>query len=183
MTGGTVTLSAGFTLQTKKQVGTLTDLPIKVTDDNQMRLPFGVGAGTASLVVVTARSLAAGSSETLNLYDGSLLDVYGDAAPFRVLRGVSVWVESDGDSAGVTFGDAASNATPLFFGDPAHTQTVYPGGPAAVGGSPAGVTVTASTCNLKIVNNGAVPVSYGLLLLGSQHAAGVASGVLGLTYP
>lgn len=141
------------------------------------------GTGTLGLEVDQLRHLPAGGSETLNLYDGSLTDVFGDAAPFRVVRSFVLFVESGGDAAGVTVTGGVSNPTALFWVGTTPGQTVYPGGPACSGGSAAGVNITSSACTLKVTNNGAAQCSYRLMVAGDLFTSGMAVGTLGLTYP
>lgn len=186
MTGGSWVLSVGGSM-------TATKLPALGTEadgwshspGSAQQLEFGTGSGAASIFVAQTRTLGAGASETLNLYDGSVVDVFDDPAAMRLLKSFALHIPSGGggDTAGVTVGAAASNAHPLFFGANTHTQTVYPAGPPMTGGSPDGVAVTSSACNVLVTNNGAVAVTYRVLIAGAAEVSGAAMGVLGLTYP
>lgn len=159
--------------------------PSKVSDGSAViqNLAFGTGFAKMDTEVLLQRSLAPGTSETWNLYDGTTPDVFNFGATFRTLKGVLCWVSAGGDASGLTIGGGASNPCVLFFGGTTPNQTVYAGGPPASGGSPLGIAVTATTCNVKITNNAAVATEYTLYLVGSKAASGAAMGVLGLTYP
>lgn len=151
-------------------------------------LGFGNGSGTMNQMVLMERSLGPGASETLDLYDGSsnnpqLLDVMNDVVTFRTLRSAAFWILDGGDTAGVTIGNAGSNAHPLWWGGTTPTQTIYPSSGPLAGGQQAGVAVTATVRNVKVVNNGAVIVTYLVAFAGSINITGMAMGVLGLTYP
>lgn len=146
-------------------------------------LGFGSGEGSLAVIVDQVRGLTAGASETLDLYDGSLLDVHEDPAEFRVLREYAVWVVSGGDTDGLTIGQAGANPHPLFWIGTTPGKTIYPGGIGDAGTDPSGVAVTATVRNLKLTNNGAVALTYRIYLAGGHGMPGVAMGPLGLTYP
>lgn len=185
MTGGSWRLSVGLKVRGRKQpLNAAAAAPLTLARGLVQSLDFGTGSGTLSLAVAQVRSLGAGASETLDLYAGTdLADLYGDAAPFRVVRAFALWVVSGGDAAGLTVGNAGADPLPLFFGAGAHTETVYPGGVPVLGGSPAGVAVTSTARNLKVANNGAVAADYLIALAGSPVSSGMAMGPMGLTYP
>jgi len=165
--------------------GSITPPKVREVGDAIQSLAFGTGTNRFDTAVAIEHSLAPGASETLNLFDGSLLDITGMAATFRMLKGFAAWVTAGGDSAGVTLGQAASNSTTLFWVGTTPGETIYPSGAAIGNGSPAGIAITATACNLKIVNNGAVAVTYALYLVGSRAGAGSPIGLpnLLLTYP
>ena len=83
----------------------------------------------------------------------------------------------------MTVGNAASNANTLWMGGPTPTLTVYPDSGAISMGQQAGKLVTSTARNVKILNNGAVSVTYLVAMAGSLNVSGGAMGVLGLTYP
>jgi hypothetical protein len=151
-------------------------------------LGFGNGSGTMNQLILMERSLGPGLSETLDLYDGStnnpaFIDILGSNVAFRTLRGIAFWILDGGDTAGVTIGNAASNAHPLWWGGTTPTQTIYPSSGGMSGGQQAGVAVTSSVRNVKVLNNGAVSVTYIVAAAGAINVGGGAMGVLGLTYP
>jgi hypothetical protein len=156
---------------------------VSVAPDALQSLPYGTGSGTTSIVFARTYTMAPGEVLTFDLYDGSMTDVHGVAAPFRVLRSWAIWVESDGSASGVTIGNAASNAHPLGFGATTHTKTVFPDGPAETGGSPAGIAVTATVRNVKVLNNAIVPTKVVVHFGGSSTASGEAMGTVGGVYP
>jgi hypothetical protein len=132
-------------------------------------LAYGTASGQFDRLYRASHTLAAGASVTLNLYDGSLSDVLGQTAPFRELRSVMVWVASGGDAAGVDVGSdgVVADPLPLPLKGTNPRVTVFPDGPPALLGSPAGVAVGTSTKNLKITNSGAVEAVVGVVLAGS----------------
>lgn len=152
-------------------------------------LGFGTAAGQMNQLVLQERSLAPGASETLDLYDGStgtpaLIDIMRDNVRFRTLRGLALWILDGGDADGVTIGDAASNAHPLWFGAADQTQTVYPDSGPMTGGQQAGVAVTATVRNVKVTNNGAESVTYLVAIAGSIISGGGMMGMpFAMTYP
>lgn len=132
-------------------------------------LSFGTGTGNGNLIVVEELTIAASSSVSINLYDGSLLDLFQQPAPFRFLRSFVAWVNSGGDATGVTIAPAASNPNLLWWTGTSPTKTVYPGGPPECGGSPAGVAVTSSAYGVTFTNNSSTAaVTVGLALAGSN---------------
>jgi hypothetical protein len=169
MTGGSWRLSGGLVAKGQNAfTGSVKAPKVTIPASAAQALAFGTGSGRCDLIVVETRTLAAGVNESLNLYDGSLIGIDGLPAPFRKLKGLFVWVSSDGDAAGVTIGSAGTNPHALFFGAATHTWTIFPGGPGLSGGNPAGVTVDATHNALKVLNNGAVAVTYGVALAGTS---------------
>lgn len=174
MNNGSLTASVGLRVSgTKAPQGTATTSTLPSPDAGasagvEARWTYGTGSGQVDLIVAQDRTLNATTAETLNLYDGTVKDLFGDAAAFRKLKFLGVWVVTGGDSAGVAVGGAASNATAAFFADATDKVKVFPSGPGFQTGSPAGVTVGATTCNLKVENLGAVAVTYRLVLGGTS---------------
>lgn len=148
--------------------GGLRPVPARLAAGPTQALGFGAAAGRADLHVVTTAVIAAGGSATLNLYDGSVPDVFGQPAPFRTLRSVAVWVSAGGDAAGVDVGSdgVVADPAPLFLKGTNPRATVYPGGPAFSGGSPAGLAVAAGAKNLLLKNAGAAGVTVVVALAG-----------------
>jgi hypothetical protein len=170
MTGGTWNLFAaarvtGVKLPTNQPAGP----KLTLSDRIGQTLAYGTGSGQADIICFQTRTLTAGATLTLDLYTGTdLKDLYGDTAALRKVKGLCVWVDSGGDTSGVTVGAAATNIWPAFFGNSSDVWNVFPSGPPLVGGSPAGVAVGAATCNLKILNNGAVSVVVGIAIAGTS---------------
>lgn len=148
------------------------------------QLSFGTTTSGVSVEVNQIRGLGVGASETLNLYDGSLLDIYGDPAVFRTVRGFGLWITSGGDTSGLKVEGGDSNPTTLFWTGTTPGKTVYPSSAPELGGSLVGVSITSSAYSLKVTNNGAVAVNYQLIVAGSAGVSGSPIGLLlGLLYP
>lgn len=187
MTGGSWKLQSSLTLVGQNLLPNTTQpLTQQLNPTAAQSLPYGTGVGTASIIVSQSYVISAGATLTLDLYDGSLTDIAGSAAAFRLLRAYAIAIAGGGDSAGVTIGNAGSNPHPLFFGATSATKTIYPSSDSDGGGNSAGVgvAVTATVRNVKLVNNGAVPVTVSVNFAGTQAVAGVPMGLLlALTYP
>ncbi len=161
-----------------------------VADQISQVMGYGTGSDQMTQILLQDRTLGAGASELLDLYDGTtnspqLRDIGGwEAIAFRNIKGFSLWISDGGDTAGVTVGAAGSNPNTLWFGGTTPTQTVYPGGAAMSGGSDAGKAVTTSARYVKVLNNGAVQVTYTVAIGGVQTVGGSPMGMmLLLTYP
>ena len=131
-------------------------------------LAFGTGSAQADILCAAEYSLNAGANMTIDLFANGLPNLFGGDANFRNLRAIAVTISSGGDSAGLTIGNAAANPNGLFFGAVTQTWTIFPSGAPFIGGSPAGVAVTAGARNLKIANNGAVAIVFKLMLAGTS---------------
>jgi hypothetical protein len=181
MTGGSVKSSSSVRL-----VATMSATGAKAarTTQTQQVVLYGTGTARGDVFVSRSRTLAAGASETLDLFTGTtLLDPFDADAPFRVIRYVEVAITAGGDASGVRVGGAASDAWAGFFAHTSDMHLLFPTGPSYRGGSAAGVAVSSGAKNLKIENLGAVEVTYDIVLAGDNSTAGDAMGVLGLTYP
>lgn len=132
-------------------------------------LTYGTASAKADIYCAVQNTLAATTAATYDLYVGTdLKDVYGGTAAIRTLRGICIVIEDGGDASGLRIGGAATNATPLFFGNANDLWTIFPSGPPFAGGSDAGVVLTALLKNLKVENLGAVPVTFTVYLAGSS---------------
>lgn len=135
-------------------------------------LAFGTGAGQADTFVAQTRTLAAGASEELVLSDGSLLDVFGQAAGLATIKFIGIYpvANPDGSTAasGAVVGDAATNPHALWFGGATQTQSVTAGGVPFQQGDAAGKVVAAGSADrVKVANSdGANKFSYVLVLAG-----------------
>ncbi len=185
MTGGSWRAQTALTLAGENLLPFATQaIAISLQPNVTQTMLYGTGSGTISGLIARSYPLAPGTSVTLNLFDGSLTDVAGGTVNWRLLRGYSVWISANGDSGGVTVGNADTNAHPLFFGATTHTKTVYPSGGADGGGSPDGITIDSSACNVKIVNNGAVAATVSVNIAGTNAVGGAPMGLFPmLTYP
>lgn len=133
------------------------------------RLTFGTASGQADILCAAQYTLAGAGTQTFDLFANGIPDVFGGAANFRKLKSIAIAIVSGGDASGLIIGAAASNATPLFFGNQNDTWTISPNGPAFLGGSPDGVVIDATHRNLKITNGSAsVPVTFNVFLAGTS---------------
>ncbi len=162
LTGGTCSITASCSVSgvTKAPQGTATVAGVPSptwsgSNGDTEVLAFGTASGLADIYCYAAFSIALSSSSTFDLFTGSdFKNVMGDTAAFAKLKSIYVQVvDGTGGTAGVTIGGAASNANALWFGNQNDTWTIFDGGPPFIGGNPAGVTVDATHCNLKISNN------------------------------
>ncbi len=146
-------------------------LTTTVTGSAQESLTYGTGNGQVNLIVAQDRTLAASSSETLDLYGSTtpLADIFGSNALFRHLKYLAIYIVSGGDVTGLAIGGASSDPFlgPLSGTTP--TVLIYPNGPGFQLGEPtAGWAVTTSAGQLKIANqSSSVSVTYRLVLGGT----------------
>jgi hypothetical protein len=170
MDGGTLQLSVltGVQNATRPAQGastnnTLAKPALSVPQGWNLSLSWGQAVNTFESYVAILNTLAGAASVTYDLFDGSLSDVTGVAAPFRTLQFVAVYQISNAagtagsDSSGLTVGNAAANAHAFWLSAAATTYSiegVY-GFPFAQG-SRAGKVVDATHRNLKILNADAV---------------------------
>lgn len=117
---------------------------------------YGTGSGQFNSLIVQDRSLVGAAAETLNLFDGSLTDVFNRTAPLQNVKLLVVYqiANPTGTTAAssLTVGNAASAVLRLNFGADADTWTVYLGGAEFKAGRPAGYTVD-NTHKLFLVTN------------------------------
>lgn len=149
---------------------TLTSTSISQTANSQMTpLTFGTTSGKVDLVTCSDRTLLTTASATYDLYTGTdLKDLDGLTCAFRKIKFIQISIVSGGDATGIRIGGAASNQWVAFFADVSDKALIFPSGPPFVQGSPAGVAVGATTCNLKIENLSAVSVTLRILIGGTS---------------
>lgn len=132
-------------------------------------LSYGTTSGKADIFVMRAITINATTASTIDLYTGTdWLDVFKDTAAFRKIKSIAIWVNSGGDASGVRIGGAASNAWAANFADASDMALIYPSGPPWCAGSPAGIAVGNTTCNLKIENLGAAAVTIYVAIAGTS---------------
>ncbi len=189
MTSGSWQMSLGLRLSGKKLAASnVVAIRANPTEQQSQVMGFGTGNDQMDQIVCQERTLAAGASENLDLYDGStntpqLLDICNDALALRTVKSFTLWIVAGGDSAGVTIGAAASNPNTLWWSGTTPKQTVYDDAPMS-GGRNAGSTVSTSARYVKVLNNGAVAVTYLVAISGTTVVSGTPMGLLmGLTYP
>lgn len=132
-------------------------------------LTDGSGANQASQVWGDTRSLAASTSEELDL-NGSLTNGLGATVSFtRIVAIIIKSASTNGDT--ITVGGASSNAWEPWAGATGDEIKIRPGGFLALAAPDAtGLAVTASTADLlKILNDDSgAAASYDILLIGSE---------------
>lgn len=145
----------------------------------------GTGSGYADQFIERRIVIPAASSVTLDLFTGTdLKNIENLTAPLAAVKNATIWVATDtGDSSGVRIGGAASNAWLANFGDTSDMATIYPDGPPWCAGSPAGLTVSSTSKNLKLENLGAAAATVHIKIAGSSSSSGMLLGILGMTYP
>ena len=188
MNGGSWRIGVTTEVKGEKSLGTTgITVPLTVRESSSATLSYGTASGYMNVEAVIAQGIPAGASHTFDLFDGSVTDVYEDAANFRYVQSFTFRVTSGGDSSGLSLTGGASNPHGLFWTGTAGTstgQTVYPSGPPASGGGSAGAAVTSTARTLRVTNLGAVEAEYELILVGSISVPGVPMGLLlTLTYP
>lgn len=127
----------------------------------------GTGANQADQVFADTRTLAASSSEDLDMA-GVLTNALGATVTFASVKALIIQAAA-GNTNDVVVGGAASNAFASMFGDATDTIKVPPGGFLVLGDFGAtGFAVAASTGDLlKIANGGSgTPVSYDIIVVG-----------------
>ncbi|MBA4092400.1 MAG: hypothetical protein C0494_17660 [Sphingobium sp.] len=126
----------------------------------------GVGAGQANQMWADNRTIAASTSENLDLA-GSLANALGATLTFTSIKAILI-IAAAANANNVVVGGAASNAFALF-GDPTDTIAIRPGGCLLITDFNAnGYAVTAATGDiLKVANSGSgTTVTYDIVIIG-----------------
>lgn len=125
----------------------------------------GTGTGKGDQMFADTRTLAASTSESLDLNTSSIKDAFGNALNFTKIRAIIIMADK-ANGALINMGDAASNA---FVGPIGATGIVgVAAGDFHCFTSKVGWTVTASTGDLlKIANTDSInPANYSIILIG-----------------
>jgi hypothetical protein len=133
----------------------------------QLDFSSGTGAGKIDKVWSDKRTIAASSSEELDLA-GGLTDVYGGTVTLATVKMLAI-VASSANTNDVVVGAASENAWDALLGD-SGTLTLKPGQFFVTGlPSAAGMGVTASTADLlKVANSSSgSSVTYDIFLYGA----------------
>lgn len=129
----------------------------------------GTGADQASQAFSDERSLAASTSESLDLA-GSLVDAFGNTITFTKIKVMLVMADAaNGDN--IEVGGAATNAFASFLGDASDVVIVPPGGLILITAPDAnGFAVTAATGDLLKINNAdsGAAGTYTIVLIGTE---------------
>lgn len=163
MLTGMITAGIKAALEGNVDIGT-----VKHSVDRTFARSFsdGSGAGQATQMWTDTRTIAASSSENIDLA-GVIINALGQVATFTSIKAIWI-VAAQANTNNVVIGGAAANAFPLF-GDPTDTHSVKPGGLFLVTDFNAnGWLVTAGTGDiLKIANSGAgSSVAYDIIVIG-----------------
>lgn len=162
-----VSIAASASLTAALDLGTAT-APVNVR--KAVQLATGTGAGQADKVFSDRRSIAASSSEDLDLV-GTLLDAFGGTITFARIKGLIVSAAA-ANVNNVVVGAAASAPWVTLLGA-THTLTLRPGDSFCAMSGAANATgwpVTATTADLlKVANSGAgTAVSYDIVIIGAS---------------
>lgn len=179
MNSGNVRIISGFTFtgtQIAQGVAGLGLKPGKKADGKTFAktLQYGTASGLIDTIIFQPRELAGAATETLNLFDGSLLDIFKETGGLQTLREIYIQQIANADastaSTGATIGNAALNGTQLWFGAVTHTYTLngLTGIPFHQGDD-AGVTIDNTHKNVLITNNHATRKFTYLLALAGRH--------------
>lgn len=119
---------------------------------------YGGTAGLVNVEICQERTLNAGASETLNLFDGSLLDIFNQSGALAKILFICVQLidNPDGSTAAssITVGNAVSDAHQLWFSAATGTYTVTgTSGTPLFQGDDAGKTVDGTHKNILVANN------------------------------
>jgi hypothetical protein len=140
---------------------------------NTVSAPYEYGTSGSLLVnrvIVQVRQLAVSTSEELNLFDGSLLDMNGVAAPLTRIKFIQVAIvanATDGYASSATIGNAGTNPNQLWFGGTTQTQTIDRYVPFQQGDA-TGKTVGSGTARVKIANNDASNILWYRIVIGGN---------------
>ncbi len=178
MSTTTLTTTATFKLLSKLIASDVLGVPAHTAlMDLDLSLLDGHGQDKANRRYVSAaRSLAAGASETFDLSDGSMLDVFGNQIVFASVKLIVVQLIEETANYRLEVGGAASQAwagTGGFLKDVTDIASARAGG-FILGYAPDafGYPVDAASAhNLKIRNPNATGITYNLLIVGGSTAS------------
>jgi len=171
---GAFTVTGTFPPQGTASTSTLRAAPIRQSRKYVVSFTHGTGAGACNLYVCQQRTLAASTSETLNLFDGSLVGIAREATGFATIKFIQVFLIPNPSGAtgatSITIGNAAADVQALWFGGDTHTASVFKDGPAFQQGDPTGKTVDNTNKNLLITNaDGTNAATYQILIAGLSN--------------
>lgn len=176
MTSGRLTLVTGFNFQGKNPpLSTLAALQqlatAQKTLQNVFNLSYGTGSGQINTIIANAYELAASASNTHNLFDGTVPDIFGVASGLQNVKAVMIYLIANSDasspSPSITIGNAAADQLALNLGGVTQTYQHFASSLPFLAGKLAGYTVNNTTKNIKVLNDsGTLKASYYLLLGG-----------------
>ena len=130
-----------------------------------VELTNGTGANQADTVWHDTRTLADGANETLDLHDGSLTDVFGDAVTIDELK--VLYIKNNSTDANLLIGGAAATQLGLY-NDVSDILKLRPGGEFLVTApDAAGIDITTNS-DLKIAHDGTgtSSLTYDIIAIG-----------------
>lgn len=166
-----LTSDLGITVSgTQTQAGDLSTPSDVLSWRRGVHLASGTGAGAADLRFTDTRTVAASSSEDLDLA-GVLADAFGSTLTFVKVKGLFISAAA-ANTNDVVVGNASSNAWAALLGATG-TITLRPGatlGVMAGAADATGYTVTADTGDLlKVANSaGSTSVTYDIVVIGTS---------------
>jgi hypothetical protein len=129
-------------------------------------LKAGSGPNQGDTLFQRTDTVAASSSETLQLNGGSLTDEFGNTLSFTSLKLLIVYA-SPNNTNNVVVGGAGSDTLASPFGAANNTVTLQPGGILVLIAPAGGYAVSSSTSNLKIANGSSgSSVTFDVIALG-----------------
>lgn len=169
--GRTMSLESKITAKIDATEGSALDLgsgSARVTLEKLLALGNGTGNGQADMIWSDTRTIAASSSENLDLA-GVLVGAFGNTLTFAKIKAILV-VADAGNTNDVVVGAAGSNTFVGPFADATDAIKVKPGGVFLAVAPNTGWTVTASTGDiLKVANSGSgTGVTYSVILIGTS---------------
>jgi len=147
----------------------------RFNDQSQMFLALTDGTGSlkADTLIFQVRQLTGSSSEELNFFDGSVLDVKGAATGLQTIKSLVIWQIANPvlltPASSFTVGNASANQLPLNLGAAAQTFTGYKDSVPFIAGRPAGYTVDATHKLVKIINDDATNLLTYMLAVAGNH--------------
>lgn len=175
MTSGRVVLSTGFNFQGKNPpLSTLATLQQLSTAQqvlqNVFSLSYGTGSGQINTIIANAYELAASASNTHNLFDGTVPDIFAVASGLQNVKAVMIYLVANTDSSSpspsITIGNAATDALTLNLGGLTQTYQHFASSLPFLAGKLAGYTVNATNKNIKVLNDSATLKATYYLLVG-----------------
>ena len=163
----TLTLTASIAGRAQSD-GDLTSVAADINNIRKISYRTGSGANQANQFFSDRRTLAASTSEDLDL-SGALTDAFGASIAFTKVKAIQVTAPTT-NTNDVVIGGAAANAFVGPFGASTHKVSVPPGGVVTLANpTAAGWTVTAATGDLlKIANSAAgSSVDYEIVIVGA----------------
>jgi hypothetical protein len=116
---------------------------------------------------LTRGTLAASATVEIDLFDGTLKNLFDQSVVFDRLKLASIFItdsnyEIGGATAGgqLRIGNAATNGNPLWFGAIGNTQTIYPRGCPFLQGDPTGVVVNGTSKRILLENTHATQAVF-----------------------